>query len=245
MCDILYVLGSKSKWDNNELRYSLRSIEKFGKNVGNIYVVGYDPGFLSDKVTIIPHEDLYIRKHKNILENIKYAVEHSNIGENFLLSSDDHFYVKETDFDNYPYFCRGELPNTVKANVKNKGYIGSLVDTRKLLERNGYTYYNFSQHGNTHLTREGIKEADRLICSSYTTKFGCEPTCLILNVAYSQHPFSITDREDLKVGNIANKDELIKLIGDREVFSIYDNSIECGVAEYLQELFPNKSIYEK
>ena len=51
--DILYCIGEGSKWNNNELRYSLRSLEKFGKNVGNIYMVGYNPGFLSDEVTFI------------------------------------------------------------------------------------------------------------------------------------------------------------------------------------------------
>lgn len=36
--DILYVIGRGSKWENNELRYSLRSLEKNGINVGNIFI---------------------------------------------------------------------------------------------------------------------------------------------------------------------------------------------------------------
>ena len=68
--DILYCLGEGSKWNNNELRYSLRSLEKFGKNVGNIYVVGYDPGILSDKVTFIDCPNKYDRKQKNILQAV-------------------------------------------------------------------------------------------------------------------------------------------------------------------------------
>ena len=97
--DILYVLGSGSKWNNNELRYSLRSLEKFGKNVSNVYIIGQDPGFLSDKVTLVKIGDCFGVKAKNILNKICEAVEYTNIGEEFLLSSDDHFYIKETDFD--------------------------------------------------------------------------------------------------------------------------------------------------
>jgi len=243
--DILYVLGKGSKWDNNELRYSLRSIEKFGKNLGNVYVIGYDPGFLSNKVTLVKIEDCYGVKHKNILNNICRAVEHTNINDNFLLSSDDHFYVKETDFDNYPIYCKGELPKVIKATDKAKGYKQSLVDTRKLLEKYGYTHYNFSQHGNTHMSREAIALANELIQESYGTHRGAEPTCLLLNVLYKHKPFEFIKRGDVKLkDNIKGVEDIKQRLGDREVFSIYDKSIDKGVSEYLQELFPDKSKYE-
>lgn len=243
--DILYVLGKGSKWDNNELRYSLRSIEKFGKNVGNIYVIGSDPGFLSNNVTLVKLEDYYSAKHKNILNKICEAIVYTNIGDEFLLSSDDHFYVKETDFDNYPIYCKGTLPNGVKKKDKAKGYKTSLVSTRRLLEKHGYTYYNFSQHGNTHISKEAVSLAEKYIEESYNSLQGVEPTCLLLNVLYKHKPFEFIRRSDLKVKSlIEGVEDLKKLIGDREVFSIYDDAIEKGVSEYLQELFPNKSKYE-
>lgn len=243
--DILYVLGTGSNWDNNELRYSLRSIEKFGKNVGNVYVIGADPGFLSEQVTFVSLEDWYSTKHKNILNKICEAVEYTNIGDKFLLSSDDHFYVKETDFDNYPIYCKGELPKSYKRKCRNKGYYESLIDTKRILSNHHYTTYNFSWHGNTHITREAINLAADVIKESYDTLRGCEPTALLLNVLYSHKPFEFIRRRDLKLGNdICCKEELIECIGDREVFSIGDLAIEKGAAQYLQELFPNKSKYE-
>lgn len=243
--DILYVLGKGSKWDNNELRYSLRSLEKFGKNVGNIYVIGSDPGFLSNNVTLVKLEDYYGAKHKNILNKICEAIEYTNIGDEFLLSSDDHFYVKETDFDNYPIFCKGMLPNLVKKTDKAKGYKESLVATRRLLEKYGYTYYNFSHHGNVHEFKEAVELAEQLIKESYDTYRGVEPTCLLLNVLYKHKPFEFIKRKDMKLkGDIKGVEDIKQRLGDREVFSIYDDAIDKGVAEYLQELFPNKSKYE-
>ena len=244
--DILYCLGKDgSKWNNNELRYSLRSIEKFGKNIGNIYIVGYNSGFLSDEVTFINCPNIYKSKQKNILYAICYAVENCNISEEFLYSSDDHFYVKETDFNNYPYFYKGELLRKLTWENRFKKYFYSLVETRILLRKYGLTYYNFSQHGNTHFSKEGIKKAKELIEESYNTKYGCEPTCLILNTLYTSNKFPIVKRKDLKIGKLQSKEDLIKLINDREVFSIADISIENGVKEYLEELFPEKSKYEK
>lgn len=243
--DILYVLGRGSEWDNNEIKYSLRSIEKYGKNVDRVYVVGYNPGFLSDEVTFISCEDMYDKKHKNILGKILYAIEHSDIGEEFLLSSDDHFYVKETDFDNYPYYYKGILPNKVP-RVKDVDYHTSLVQTRRLLENRGFPCYMFNWHGNTHFTRKGIERAREVLNKGLGTKYGGETNCIVGNISYFYDHFPIVEREDLKVGStINNKEDLIKLIGDRECFSIYNSAIERGVREYLEELFPEKSVYEK
>ena len=121
----------------------------------------------------------------------------------------------------------------------------SLVETRILLKKYNLPYYNFSQHGNTHFTREGIKRAKQIIEESYHTRYGCEPTCIVLNTIYSYSPFEIIKREDLKIKSLKNKEDLITKIGDREVFSISDVAIENGVKEYLEQLFPEKSIYEK
>jgi len=46
--DIVYVLGSGSEWDDNEIRFSLRSVEKYLTGVGNVYIIGKKPNFLKD-----------------------------------------------------------------------------------------------------------------------------------------------------------------------------------------------------
>ena len=112
--DILYTLGKGSTWQDNELRYSLRSIDKYGINVNRIYIVGdWCPGFVDrDKVTFIRCHQPYTDKFKNILYSVLYACENSDIAEDFLLSSDDHFYMEKTDFDAYPYWLKNlDLPD--------------------------------------------------------------------------------------------------------------------------------------
>lgn len=243
--DILYVLGKGSKWNNNELRYSLRSIEKFGKNVGNVYVIGHNPGFLSRNVTVLQIEDYMDAKHKNILNKIVKAVHYTPVADHFLLSSDDHFYIKETDFDNYPVYCKGLLPDVVTEGDKGKNYKKSLVDTRNILNEHGYTQCHFGWHGNTHITKEAITLAKDFIQQSFESTYGYEPTSLLLNVLYATKPFEIVCRIDLKLDDDINGvDSVIEHIGDSECFSISDAAVKLGVEEYLQQMFPDKSKYE-
>lgn len=250
--DILYVIGRGSKHDNEELRFSLRSIAKNGKNIGRVFIVGYPPEFVNiDNVTIIDCGDMYKRKHKNILKCIEVAITKSDIGGEsgeFLLSSDDHFYIKPTDFNNYPIYYKGELPKTVNADNKTSfSYRFSLVETRELLEKNGMPSHNFSWHGNTHFNAHFFRcHLLALAQSAYNeTECGVEPTCLMLNAMYKDKPFEFVRREDNKTAEVHSRAELLDMIKDRECISVYDIGYEHGVRRYLKELFPDKCKYER
>lgn len=249
--DILYVIGRGSKHDNEELRYSLRSIAKYGQNIGRIFVVGYPPEFLNlNNVTIIDCGDTYNRKHKNILHCIETAINRTDIGGesgDFLLSSDDHFYIKPTDFDNYPIYCKGRLPIEVNGDTKDAfTYRLSLVETRELLEDNGYSVHNFSWHGNTHFNTHLFKgHLLALAHISYNqTEYGVEPSCLMLNVMLKHKPFEFVKRGDVKIGEVHSRAELMEAIKGRECISTYDTGYDMCVRRYLKELFPNKCKYE-
>lgn len=103
--DIVYVLGKGSSNNNAELRYSLRSVEKFVKGVKNVFVVGSDPGFLSDKVIYIPTTDLYPGDHenkdRNHWHNIETVCKDKRLSENFLFASDDNIVMKPSVWSDF------------------------------------------------------------------------------------------------------------------------------------------------
>lgn len=243
--DILYVIGQGSKWGNNELRYSLRSIEANCTNVGRIFIVGYCPSFIDKtKVTYIPCSDAYDCKHKNIMKCIETAVLNSNISDDFLYSSDDHFYVQKTDFDNYPFF---EKPVELPVSYENcNAYHRTLVSTRILLEAAGLTTHNFSWHGNTHFNKtmfmEPQFEAIRKI--TYNMPQGCEPTILMLNYWLSRKPFLITERIDSKFAKDATRETIMERIKQRECISCASDVSISYIRQYLAQTFQNKSKYE-
>lgn len=56
MTDLIYITGGRSAWQDNELRYSLRSMQKYLTNMGNVFVVGTSPDFLHTNRIIIDYE---------------------------------------------------------------------------------------------------------------------------------------------------------------------------------------------
>lgn len=234
--DILYIIGAGSKWANNELRYSLRSVAKFGKNVGRIYVCGVNPGIISDKVAFIPCDDPYNTAHKNIQHKIDYAIRNSDIGEHFLLSSDDHFFVRDVDFDQYPYYCKGVMPNVAP---DKSPYQLSLAETHALLLRNNLPTFLMNPHCNTHITRSVWEKTADLRVAAMNLPHGGEINCILGNwyIANGTMPTAYIDCK-VKSSNA------VAMLKDYHCLSIYDEAINNGMAEYLHKLFPTPCEYE-
>ena len=239
--DILYVVGTGSKWCNNELKYSLRSIAKYGKNVGNVVLVGYKPHFVNEEnVIYIPCEDIGNKKHERILNKILTAAKSGKLSDHFLISSDDHFYIKETDFDQLPvYYKKEEMVGS-----ERKSYTRSILQTKKFLQDNGLTIYQTNPHCNTHFDINIYNKYKELFDKGVTLPDSVESNCLMGNLLIKEG-WEPQYYRDVKVGRFKNRKELLEKIGDSECFSIYDHAVNYGVGDYLKELFPKRCKYEK
>lgn len=245
--NILYVIGKGSKHNDIELRYSLRSICKYGFGIGRVVVAGTPPDWLSKEAVQVCVSDPFCYKHSNILRCIENVVDKGLIEGDFLYSSDDHFYVKPTDFSRYPYYYKSErLRSVVDDMDRFYKYHRSLVDTRMILIKNGLPYRNFSQHCNTHMHSDIIEEYREMIHSTFRLKYGAEPTSLIMNAWSSKKDFpKITLRHDLKIDFADDVRHLREQIGDRESFSIGDAIFNGrSLHDLFNEEFPNKCIFE-
>ena len=251
--DILYIVGTGSKWVDNELRYSLRSIAKNGYNVGRVFIVGNIPGFVNrNNVICIPLDDPYNAKHQNILYKIDYVINHTDIGSKndgkFLISSDDHFYVRPTNFDEYPFCYTGELPEKERV-LKEKGFRdwwNSMIATRKALAELDMPCLKFNWHGNTWFNSILWKDKkfQELIKESFDCQYGFEPTALMLNYWMSVAKFTPELKKDCKLDGFCSKEKFNRIIASREVFSCYSNIRNSYIASWLKAKFPSKCKYE-
>lgn len=245
--DILYIVGKGSKHDNMELRYSLRSICKYGYGIGKIVIAGTPPDWLSSEAVQVCCSDPFQYKHSNILRCIENVVDKGLVDGDFLYSSDDHFYVRPTDFANYPYYYKSEqLRPFVDDMDRFYKYHKSLVDTRMILIKNNLPYRNYSQHCNTHMNADVVREHREMIHATFKLHYGAEPTSIIMN-AWSIRPDfpNTTLRRDSKIDHADNLKHLHEQIGSREAFSIGD-AIFNGHAlqDFFNEEFPNKCVFE-
>mgnify|MGYP006916024831 CR=1 FL=1 len=239
--DILYVVGRGSQWYDNELLYSLRSIEQNGINVGHVYLVGSKPDFISNAITYIPCNDSYKCKHKNILYKVLTAIKQSDISSHFLISSDDHYYIKQTDFDNLPvYYKRKEI----LCNNIGDEYIKSLNETRELLQKYHLPIYQTNPHCNTHFDIEVYQQHKNIFDQCFKLPHGGELNCIMGNllIANGAKPVFIKDR---KIGADISKDKWQEVSAGTECISSVPEIYKTYLAQYLVETFLTKSKYEQ
>ena len=91
--------NSRSYLNNDELKYSLRSVERYAPWIRNIFILtdNQKPKWLdisNPKIKIIDQNDILPNKslpcfNSNVLEHFLYKI--PNLSEHFLLSNDDMF----------------------------------------------------------------------------------------------------------------------------------------------------------
>lgn len=144
MIDIVYpIRKGGSRWADNELRYSLRSIEKHLINFRNVYIIGHKPDFLQN-VIHIEANDTEIVPDKNILNKILKACKQPEISQQFLFFNDDHFLLSDFRADEFPYFYCSTLRQYVRKRADNYGVRSR--NTMNYLESKGLPGKHFDIH---------------------------------------------------------------------------------------------------
>lgn len=107
--DAVFVIGTGSVDNNEELRYALRNLEKHCKFIRDVYISGYCPPWV-DK-SIVKHLNWPDRfghaKDANIIDKLRHACEHRGIAKKILFCSDDQFQTRECSWEDFrPRFLR-------------------------------------------------------------------------------------------------------------------------------------------
>jgi hypothetical protein len=133
----LYLLGplSLSPWQNNEIRYSLRSVGALDRRA-RIFIAGPEvPDFLS-AITHIPVEIKPVfGKYKNMQRQLKEACEAAHVPEDLLLMNDD-FLIRKTPVWDWSTTYTGMIPKHDPRKPGNR-WRRSLVATGVWLQGQG------------------------------------------------------------------------------------------------------------
>lgn len=270
--DVLYIVGNGSKWDNWELRYSLRSICRYCCHVSHVYICSEKrwPWLADDDdiLTFVPFKQPGSRPAKNVFAALSHVIKHTDIADDFLLANDDYFYIRGTDLDELPFYTKGQLPVANQDDTTGEGaYKAMLRDTARLLASHGLPTTNFSHHCFTHFNRSLFLWAERegIWAEAQRLKYGASHVTIMANIilyasaiTYGINAHRNMDeylewlsahvrmRKDVKIKGEDCPTRLaeLKQLGV-ECFSIYDSAVSAGVADYLAELFPKPCYFER
>ena len=185
-----------------------------------------------------------LSKSQNITRKLLYAVDNSDIGEEFLVSMDDHFYIRNVDFDNYPYYVKYIMEDGRIPEYKNHSnvYAQFMSDCAKSLKKLGLPTLFFTLHRNMHVSRTAINECRPFIEDSFKNNYALEAFALIGNWMFSKGLCKPTLTRDNK---LKNGSEWWKTDPRyNEVFSTADFSDGIGLYTLIEGLYDKKSKYE-
>lgn len=127
--DLVYVIGQRTFWDNNESKFSLRSAER-NLEFDKVFMIGKKPKFFNDQVIEIKASDNLGHKYFNVANKIWLALNNRNISEDFIFMNDDFFILKE--YKEIPYYYNLTLRDWIRNWPKYKGkYYNHLKDVYK------------------------------------------------------------------------------------------------------------------
>jgi|GEM_PF-1655785 len=132
--DLVYILGTGSRWRNNEIRYSLRSVQKH-MDIGRVFIVGECPEWITG-VVHVPAKDMEKNKQLNARHKYEVAARDKRISKDFILMNDDFFILKPVS--EVEYYIRGTIDEMIQRHPTKGGYYyRSLCDTKRVLESMG------------------------------------------------------------------------------------------------------------
>ncbi|HPI19507.1 MAG TPA: hypothetical protein PKY56_03980 [Candidatus Kapabacteria bacterium] len=147
MVDVVYPLGNGSLWNDNELRYSLRSLEKNLLDLRNVYIIGRLPNFITNVINIPVSDSLRQNKDGNIIHKVITACNRTEISPIFVRLSDDQLFLKPIRSSDIDFWYLRQMTDDDFKDLKKLNNWGKrLFNTYKILKQQGLTTFNYDCH---------------------------------------------------------------------------------------------------
>lgn len=233
--DIVIPLGSGSPWNDNELRYTLRGIEKHLKGYDKIYLVGNKPGWIQNVVHIHFREvHLCAQREKNICNKVLAAID-DGVSDEFMFINDDHFLLVDFTAENLPFFHGGPVKEKLQEVNPFNPYGKTIQNTIKLF---GDQFNNYDIHCPVIFRKNDFKKV--MECVDWEKPYG-----YLMKTIYC-HTYNVQGRflKDCKINKGLTWEEIMHTINGRPFFSIGNAGLNDDMKAVLNDLYPNPSNYE-
>lgn len=229
--DLVYVVGKAGLWGHNELRFSIRSAEKFLK-FDRLFLVGYKPTFINDKATHILIEDNQGHKYKNVTQKVKYILDSKELSDEIIYMNDDFFLLKP--YDPIPYLWNKPIREWVQKYPFYKGkYYNNICEL----------YKNFpdGKFFETHFPIVYNREKAKFVIKKYKLEI-----TLMLRSHYGNEFESELQTEESKDYKLYRQKDIAALERNTPFVSTTNQmAADSLFKNFLISRFPNKSSYEE
>lgn len=227
MRDIVYIL--KNDIATEELRYSLRSIEKNFPHRFVWFVGGQPKGLNPDR--LLRHTQYGANKWLKIKSSMLEVVKQEELSDEFFLFNDDFFVTKplEKEFVNFTDRTLSDrIEDFRRENPHLNKYAHSLVQTEEELKAHGYGTLNFELHLPMLFEKNKVEAA---LCSCFSPQM----RSLYGNIAGCK----VIDRRDVKVNSLNDIPCGMDFVSTNDKTFVFGN-----VGQYIRDLFKEPSRFE-
>lgn len=234
-CDIVYVVKNTSK--NEELRYSLRSLEENWQNRGKVWFYGGRPtGIVPDGWARFAQREG--TKWKNVRKMVLHACDDDYLTEDIWLFNDDFFILRPVDgnkdyvqYDGTLYDRIIELDSRL---IGRSLYSTQLKHLVKTLSDAGCECLNYAVHVPIKINRKKMKEV--------LERFPDEP---MLRALYGNYwKIGGVNKPDVKVRG-EDSAAMEDIVQNSDFVSTEDDIFKHGeIGQYLRDRFTTPSVFE-
>ena len=244
----------KAEFNSLELRYALRSIEKnLIADNKVIYLIGDKPDWVKNVIHIACDDisGMDYMKYMDQANKVKIACEQENIGENFIYTYDDIFFINNTTVEELKEIRAIEnaedIDNYLSKSTGSKNYCDNSKKTIELLKTLNLPQYDCETHCPRYFN---VNIMLKLFEKYKMHKDPYQFSTLYYNI-YFQHikPRLLKKHGDgfkLGVYSSFSFEELLSMIGDNKIMNINSSGInDVNIRRLFDYLFVDKSKYEK
>lgn len=241
--DVVYTLGTGSKHDDAELRYSLRSVATYFENLGRVWIVGHLPSWVAtDQVIHVPMPDKCGMKDVNIIRKLLVACVSSHIdpplSDRFVFFSDDQVLLRPVGWKQFGPYHRGDLAERKRWTTT---WWKRMENTRNVLAAHGRPTW----HGDTHIPLPMFRKTFVRVCheADYRRPPGLCVGTLYLNwVKANAQPLG---EHKATIEGALPTSEMRRRLGGRWFLGYNGAGFTSNLRTLLDELLPKKCRFEK
>jgi hypothetical protein len=239
--DIVYILGKGSTWRDNELRFSLRSVDKNLKGIRKIWIIGEKPEFIKNIIHIPFPDELINNADGNIIRKVLRVCQEESLTDNFLFINDDHLILKPIMAIDIPPYHKGNMEDFSKEFFEANFWRGRLFRTKNILIQKGYSALHFDCHTPIVMNKKRFPEV--MSNFDFEKQTGYTMKSLYGNLVYPDAP--LINGEKAVIFRPYVSSDITEKVKDKTFIAFNDDGLKIPLKTWLYLNFPDTSKYEK